>query len=336
MLMKPAPGTSSSPLLKKILFILSLWLASFSKVPAMELDSFPVESFSRDSLVFSFFREERSSFYWINIGVPDAFFKNVSQISAPPDPVAYQVRGMEYGLRVAGWWDDQFQTRITVPFEGNALVDSVDLGNPHNVTQLGDIEIGATYLLLGKREMGHFVGLDGWFRLPTGTNPFNLAFPLLSTGKGAPEEAVGLTAGQELGGFSFFQSIHYEKTQPIYVDSPTALLGQGTFQWPDNFRAMGRIEYLVFRRAQRFVSLFYELNLRISGSMEMNQQPVAYGQGQLTDRLLFSSLGLAVRVDKEFSVEGKGIYFPFEPVGIDKPRPDYGLMFSLSMQFRPF
>jgi hypothetical protein len=99
---------------------------------------------------------------------------------------------------------------------------------------------------------------------------------------------------------------------------------------------MGRVEYLVFHRAQRLVSLFYELNIRASGAMELNQQPILYGTGQLTDRLLFSTFGLVVRVDKEFSVEGKGTYFPFEPIGFDKPRPDYGLIFSLSMQFRPF
>ncbi len=307
---------------------------STGPVPAMELDPFPSESFTRDAFSLSFFREERLSYYWVNIGVPDQFFNGVNQISNYPNTVAYQIQGMEYGLRAAGWLDDQLQLRATIPLEANALVDAE--GAPHNVTQVGDVEIGATYLLLGKREKGNFIGLDGWYRFATGTNPFNLTFPLLSTGKGAPEEGVGLTSGQELGGFSFFQSIHYEKTQPISLESANPLWGSGTFQWPDNFRAMGRVEYLVFHQAQRLVSLFYELNIRVSGAMELNQQPVLYGTGQLTDRLLFSTFGLVVRVDKEFSVEGKGTYFPFEPIGFDKPRPDYGLIFSLSMQFRPF
>ena len=330
------PKTRFSSLRNQAVLFISLLLLAAPSAFAVELDPFPVDSFSRDAFSISFFREERSSYYWVNIGVPDLFFKNVNQISASPNPVSYQIRGMEYGFQVSGWWDDHFQSRLTIPIEGNALADAVSLGNPHNVTQLGDIEVGVTYLFVGKRDRGNFIGLDGWFRFATGTNPFNLEFPLLSTGKGASEEAVGLTLGQELGGFSFFQSIHYEKTQPITLDSTNSLGGPGTFQWPDNFRAMGRIEYILLQRSQRLVSLFYELRLRISGPMEMNQQTVTYGQGQETDRLLFSTLGLVVRVDKEFSVEGKGTYFPFEPIGFVKPRPDYGLIFSLSMQFRPF
>ena len=42
------------------------------------------------------------------------------------------------------------------------------------------------------------------YRLATGTNPFRMDFPLLSTGKGAAEGALGLLAGEEAGRFSFF------------------------------------------------------------------------------------------------------------------------------------
>jgi hypothetical protein len=189
----------------------------------------------------------------------------------------------------------------------------------------------------GQREKGGFIGLDGWYRFSTGSNPFNLSYPILSSGKGAPEEALGLIVSEELGGFSFFQSIHYQKTQPIELDASNPFLGAGTFQWPDNILAEGRVEYLVFHRAQRFVSLYYDLRLRMSGLMEFNHQPLNYGQnpnGQTTDQLFFSQGGIVVRVDKSFSAEGSVAFFPFE-FGMPIYRPDDGWIFSLSLVFRP-
>jgi hypothetical protein len=319
-------------------FLLAFHLCS-APARALELDPYPVYDFSRDTFSISLFREERPSFYWVNIGVPDFFFNGVQQLSSIPNPTVYSIRSIEYGVQASGWVTDQVQLRGTFPFEANALVDPA--GNTHNVSKVGDMELGATFLLSGKKERGNFIGLDGWYRFPTGTNPFSLAYPLLSTGKGAPEEALGLVMAEELGGFSFFQSIHYEKTQPITLDSSNVLLGPGVFQWPDNVLAEGRVEYLVLHRAERFVSLYYELRMRASGLMEFNHQVMTYGQlfdtsgqtVQTTDRLFFSTFGMLVRVDKEFSAEGKFSYFPYEPFGA---RPDFGLLFSLSLVFRPF
>jgi hypothetical protein len=324
----------------RLLTILIL-LFSFQPVPAsaLELDPYPVFDFSRDSFSISTFREERPSFYWVNIGVPDFFFNGVQQLSATPN-LSYSMRSVEYGVQAKGWVTDQLQVRATFPFEANALVDPE--GNTHNVAKFGDLEVGATFLVAGKKEKGNFIGVDGRYRFATGTNPFDLAYPLLSTGKGAAEEAVGLIMAQELGGFSFFQSIHYEKTQPITLDSSNALLGPGVFQWPDNVEAEGRIEYLAFHRAERFVSLYYDLSLRSSGLMEFNHQALTYGQisdtsGQLfqtTSTLLFSKVGLIVKVDKEFSAEGSVAFFP-EEFGSSVFRPADGWIFSLSLIFRP-
>ncbi len=169
--------------------------------------------------------------------------------------------------------------------------------------------------------------MDGRYRFATGTNPFDLAFPLLSTGKGAPEEAIGMVMAQEVGGFSFFQSIHYEKTQPILLDS-SSVLGAGVFQWPDNVEAEGRIEYLAFHRGERFVDLYYDLSLRSSGLMEFNHQVMTYGQYlnsigqtiQTTSLLFFSKVGLVVKVDKDFSVDGSVSYLP-EEFGLPSNRP---------------
>ena len=323
--------------LKILILIFSLGLAN---VRAVELDPYPVFDFSRDAFSITTFREERPSFYWVNIGVPDIFFNGVQQLSSTPNPTVYSMRSVEYGVQTKGWVSDQLQLRGTFPFEANALVDPN--GNTHNVAKLGDVEVGVTFLVAGKKEKGNFIGVDGRYRFATGTNPFDLAYPLLSTGKGASEEAVGLIMAQELGGFSFFQSIHYEKTQPIMLDS-FSLLGEGVFQWPDNIEAEGRIEYLAFHRAQRFVSLYYDLSLRASGLMEFNHHVLTYGQIintseqtiQTTDRLFFSTGGVVVKVDKEFSVDGKVTTFPFEPVIGGKGRPDFGLLFSLSLIFRP-
>jgi hypothetical protein len=332
-------------LLRKFTWFLTIVFLFFSfhppEVRALELDPYPVFDFSRDSFSITTFREERPSFYWVNIGVPDLFFDGVQQTSFKPNPTVYSIRSVEYGVQTKGWVSDQLQLRATFPFEANALIDPS--GNTHNVAKLGDVEVGTTFLVAGKKEKGNFIGVDGRYRFATGTNPFDLIYPLLSTGKGASEEAIGLVMAQELGGFSFFQSIHYEKTQPITLDSSNPLLGAGVFQWPDNLEAEGRLEYLVFHRAKRFVSLYYDFSMRASGLMEFNRQVLTYGQmtntlgqtTQTTDRLFFSTFGLVVKVDQEFSVDGKATFFPYEPPIDGKGRPDFGLLFSLLLTFRP-
>ncbi len=326
---------------RKFILLLTGFFFSFypANIRAVELDPYPVFDFSRDTFSITTFREERPSFYWVNTGVPDIFFNGVQQLSSTPNPTVYSIRSVEYGVQTKGWVADQVQLRATIPFEANALVDPN--GNTHNVAKVGDVEVGATFLVAGKREKGNFIGVDGRYRFATGTNPFDLAYPLLSTGKGASEEAIGVVMAQELGGFSFFQSIHYEKTQPIMLDS-SSLLGAGVFQWPDNVEAEGRIEYLAYHRAQRFVSLYYDLRLRSSGLMEFNHQVITYGQIsdtmgqtiQTTDMLFFSKVGLFVKVDKEFSIDGSMAYFP-EEFGSSVYRPDSGWIFSLSLIFKP-
>src|ERR1035441_7548848 len=107
---------------------------------SLELDPYPLFDFSRDSFNITFFREERPSFYWVNIGVPDLFFNGVKQLSSTPNPTVYSFRSIEYGVRTEGWLTDQLQFRATFPFEANALVDPG--GNTHNVEKVGDAEIG--------------------------------------------------------------------------------------------------------------------------------------------------------------------------------------------------
>ena len=314
-------------------FYLLFTLAPACPSAAVDLEPYPDYGFSRDDVDFSLFREERPSFYWTSAGVPDYFFNGVNQISASPGPSIYTFRNIEYGVKSRVWLTDQLQLRATMPFEANALVDPN--GNTHNAAGFGDAELAATFLLAGKREKGNFFGIDGRYRFATGTSPFQTAYPLLATGKGAPTETIGIIMGQELGGFSFFQSIHYEKTQPLSLSVATPYLGAGVFQWPDQLHALARVEYQVFHRVQRSVSLYYEMRFRWSGLMEFNNQALTYGlEGQTTDQLFFSNFGIIARVDREFSAVGEFSYFPYE-LAAGVVRPNYGWLFSLSMVFRP-
>jgi hypothetical protein len=295
---------------------------------AIELDPYPVDHFSRDIFSIYVYREERPSFYWVNIGLPDEFFMGVKKISDVP--LGYSIRSIEYGLRSGYWMNDSWQIRLTLPLQSIALEEGE---STHHAIRIGDVEIGSTYLFLGNRKKGNFIGADGRFRFPTGSNPFQQAFPILSTGKGAPQETIGIVSGQQVGGFSFFQSIHYETTQSLALDPSNPILGPGVFQWPDTLHALGRIEWLVFQRAQRFVSLFCQARMRMSGFMKLDDQLIYYGQGLLNDQLFFTTGGLTVQVDKDFSVGGQLSYFPSEY--LNKPRPDNGLLFSLSLMFNP-
>ena len=180
---------------------------------AISLDPYPVYDSFHDETDISFFREERPNFYWVNSGVPDVFFAPVTntqnpvpinQPSSQPTSVVYSINGIEYGVRMSHWVTDQWRVTGTIPFEANALVDAS--GNTHTVDSFGDMEVGTTYLLTGKRQKGNFIGLDGWYRFATGTNPFTQPYPLLSSGRGASSEAIGVVLGQRLWNlFSFYE-----------------------------------------------------------------------------------------------------------------------------------
>jgi hypothetical protein len=313
-----------------ILFFSLIFFGASGPVQAIELDPYPVDEFSRDPTSIYIFREERPGFYWENIGLPDVFFSGVKITSEYPASPLYSIRSIEYGLRACHWMNDQWQFRFTLPLETVALEDNQ--GTTHSTTRMGDVEIGTTYLFLGERKKGNFIGAECWCRLPTGSNPFDQAYPLLATGKGASRETIGFIGGQQVGGFSFFQSIHYETTQSIILAPSNPILGPGVFQWPDNVHALGRIEWLIFQRAQRFVSLFYQLRLRANGPMKMDGRELSFSEGQTSDQLFFSTGGLTVRVDKDFSLGGQITSFPEFS---DKPRPEYGLIFSFLLEFRP-
>ncbi len=312
---------------------------------AVELDPFPLPEVSREQVSISFFREERPSFYWLNAGVPDSFFNPVSVVSSYPNPVTYSVRTIEYGIRAQGWVTDQLNLRVTLPFEGNALEDTGSVNSlgetivgTHSAEKIGDIELGATYLIVGNGEKGNYIGVNGWYRFPTGSSPFYQSFPLLGTGKGAGREALGIVMDEEAYGFSLFQSLNYETTDPVQLNSGS-WFGSGTFNWPDNWFATGKISYQVFHRSQRVVSFYYQLRARFSGLMKFNGQVLGYGENgnslgfpMTTDQLAFSTIGMDVQVDRTFLVDGQLTYFPWYIVGV---RPNQGWLFTMGLDFKP-
>jgi hypothetical protein len=341
--------------LLKILSVFSFVLFSLpAPAAAVSLDPYPVYDSFHDESSISFFREERPNFFWVNTGVPDAFFSQPQQISTPSlqsNNVVYAINGMEYGVRLSHWITDQWRVTGTIPFEANALVDAS--GNTQTVDHFGDMEIGSTFLVAGVRQKGNFIGVDGWYRFATGTNPFTQAYPLLSSGKGAPSEALGVVSGQRLWNlFSFYESFHYETTQPIQIAASNATtLTAGTFQWPDNVDIVGRIEMDVLQKAQRQVTLFYQYSGRLSGLMTLNGQPISYGQSYVfqqqssglvpvavgtTNQLFWSTGGAIFKIDKEFSAEVDVSQFPVYFIQQVQNQPNSGLLLSISLIFRPF
>lgn len=343
------------------------------KVMAISLDPYPVYDSFHDETDISFFREERPSFYWVNSGVPDIFFAPVTNTQNPvtinqpsnqPTSIVYSINGIEYGVRMSHWITDQWRVTGTIPFEANALVTASVTQVAGGVTttltagvtettgdHFGDMEIGSTYLLAGKRQKGDFIGLDGWYRLATGTNPFTQPYPVLSSGRGASSEALGIVMGQRFWNqFSLYESFHYETTQPIQLTSSnTAGLPPGTFQWPDITEVMGRIEWDVLQKAERKVTLFCQYSGRISGLMTLNGQSLTYGQsyelnsntGQYfpagrTNQLFWLTVGAVAKIDREFTAEMDVSNFPTYFIQQVQAFPDTGLLLSISLIFRPF
>jgi len=149
--------------------------------------------------------------------------------------------------------------------------------------------------------------------------------------------------------FSFYESFHYETTQPVSVPASNTLgLPSGTFQWPDNTEAMGRVEMDVLQKGERQVTLFCQYSGRISGSMTLNGQPLTYGQsfgivnGNLvpvgtSNQLFWPTVGGIAKIDKEFTAEVDVSQFPVYFIQSIGNRPNNGgLMLSISLIFRPF
>jgi hypothetical protein len=304
--------------------LLAAW-ASWAS--ALNLEPPALHRLPTDRLTVGATRWEKNSAYYVNLGLPWEFFEGVEKVSELP--VVRSVRAVEYGLRVSGWPHDRVFLQGFLPFESVYLVPVEGLTRARELKKGGDLEFSAALLLLGDRRSRIRAGVDGWVRPATGTDPFSLAYPLMTTGKGAPQWAFGVTGAQQAGRFSFFQGLNYEKTGPIRLPRYFTWDSPGTFRWPDVLHAAARVEFRFFRRAYRAVDAFYDLRMRRTGVMRYGDQVLVEA-----DRLFYSSFGLAVRVDPEFSVTGQYSVFPFEFT--DKARPDWGGLLFLSVAYTPF
>ncbi len=277
-----------------------------------------------DRLVIGITRWEKTSSYYVNLGLPWEFFDGVEKVSEIP--LRHSVRAVEYGLRIAGWPHPRFFAQGFLPFESVYLVPDAGVAQARELKKGGDLEFSATGLLLGTRRSPFRAGLNGWYRFPTGTDPFSLPHPLMTTGKGAAQWAFGVNGVQQVGRFSFFQGLNYENTGPIRLQRYFSWDVPDSFRWPDVLHAAARFEFRFFRRSYRSVDAFYDIRMRRSGALR-------YGDVVLVepDRLYYSSFGLIVRVDPEFSVTGRYCVFPFE--FSEKARPDWGGLLFLSVAY---
>ena len=300
---------------------------------AMNFDPPQFYRLSQQRVFFSVTRWEKPSFYYVNQGLPFEFFDGVGKVTELP--MVYSLRGVEYGFRVGGWPLERFFLQATLPYE-SVYLEQVPSGSgfstglPNELRKTGDFELSAAFFLLGTRKTSFHLGVNGWVRFPTGTNPFDLAFPLMSSGKGASQRSGGLVAGQQAGRFSFFQGLNYEKAGSIALQRFYTLDHPASFQWPDVFHAAARLEFRFFRRSYRTVAAFYDLRMRQVGVLK-------YGETVLNgkDRLYTSSGGLQVQVDPELAVTGQYSFFPFE-FDSNKGRPDFGGLLTLSVTYTPF
>jgi hypothetical protein len=271
-------------------------------------------------------RWEKSSAYFVNLGLPGEFFEGVEKISEIPQ--VQSIRAVEYGLRAGGWPTDRVFVQGFLPYESVYMVPTAGTYYAKELKKGGDFELSGAYLLLGSRKTPFYAGLNGWYRFPTGTNPFDLPYPLMSSGKGAPQWAFGAIGAQKAGRFYFFQGLNYENTGAIRLPSFFSWDNPASFQWPGVLHAAARFEFQFFKRSYRSVNAFYDLRLRRVG-------PLKYGDAVLVeaDRLYYSSFGLFVKVDPELTVTGQYSFFPFEFTDI--PRPDWGGLLFLSVAYTP-
>jgi hypothetical protein len=193
----------------------------------------------------------------------------------------------------------------------------------------GDLETGASFLLLGRRETPFRLALDAWTRWPTGASPFGLNDPILATGRGAAQAAGGVWASETSGRFSFFQWIHYEKEATVRFDRWRGLdVPSSEARWPAQTDAGARFEWRAYQRVDRWVALGYELRARWIDELLLNGQAWT-----LSDRLVYSTASLKVRVDSQMTLEGRWTFFPLE-LG-STPRPDYGNFITVVLAYHP-
>jgi hypothetical protein len=321
--------------LLRMLF-LGLMLGSCSVGPsqALPLSQDVLGPGSPERLLISFYRYEKSSPWWVNLGLPGQFFTPVLRLSEVP--TVFSLRGVEYGVGVSSWLLPRLQVRGLLPFESNNFDDLESL--PHSSVRPGDLKLGVSWLGLGNRFSRFRVAADGWVVFPTGVSPFEADFPILASGLGAIRVAGGLWASQRFGRFSFFQWINYEKATSVRFDRFDGVELPGSkLAWPDRVVAGARVDWRFFSRGAREATLSGELRVRRWGDWTVNS--ALWPEGGFVwapaDRIFDSGLSLKVKTDRYLTVEGRWSYYPVE-FSYSVARPDFGQIITLVLGFHPF
>jgi hypothetical protein len=263
----------------------------------------------------------------VNLGLPSDFFTPVLRLSELPE--VYSLQGLEYGVGLSVWPLERLQAQLTLPFESNSFTDITDIS--HSSVRPGDLKLGASWLGWGTRTGKIRVAANGWAILPSGVSPFRAVTPILATGLGTYRAALGVWASEQVGRFSFFQWINYEKsTSTEFNQFADTVVPGSTLYWPDRQYAGARIEWRFFNRGIREASLVGSLRVQRWGDWKVNDFVWSPA-----DRIFDAGLGLKVRADKELTVEGLWNYFPVE-WNYSITRPDFGQIITLVLCFHPF
>ncbi len=301
------------------------WMAPLS-AGAWDLGPGPLGFGSPSRLEVGLYRFEKPSAWWVNLGLPDEFLLPVLKVSELP--LILSMRGVEYGVGLSAWPWDRAQIRVSLPMESNRF-DSADGLGLRRLTRCGDLETGVSFLALGRRETPFRLAVDAWTRWPTGPSPFGLNDPILAPGRGVARNAAGVWASETSGRFSFFQWIHYEKEATARFDRWMGLdVPSSEARWPAQTHVGARVEWRTYQRGDRWVALVYELRSRWVDETLLNGQAWT-----ISDRLMYSTAALRVRVDSQMTLEGRWTFFPLE-LG-QKARMDYGNFITVVLSYHP-
>jgi hypothetical protein len=277
------------------------------------------------------YRQDLTNFYWYNAGIPPEFFSgSYSANDRSPSYLTTNSDSFQYGISLESWIIPQVQLHVDFPIEINSITNSE--GVTDNLARIGDMSLSGNFLLEGNQKSSDWMALEFHISLPTGTNPFKVAYPFLSTGTGVLETGIGGLAVQHWGLFSFFQKVQYQQSQPLMIPSYFSIENPGMllkFQWPSVWSFTGRVQYLILNRSIRPVYVFYQIYFRRDSAFLLNGNSI-YGP---TD-VVFSTIGSIIGIDPWLSIELRLSYFlgKYYYASI----PGFGPQASVGLIFKPF
>lgn len=275
---------------------------------------------------FWFYRMERPSFFWVNAGLPAAFFTGVA-LDSDGNP---RVESLEIGVQgvvpLPGGFHLKLQERFwTKTYESGegTRISSVRAGDVHGFLKKS---------LIGDAAKAFFVRAGVGFRLPTGRPPWRAPHPFLATGLGIGSFLSVLEIHWNFfGGFFLQQRLNYEQPFKAVFLRDGVFVGEGFFRWPASFSASHRLGWRFHARGERASVLFYEWTGRRVGALFWNGEPLV-----AADRFFSSGGGLSTRITGKTTFEIAVHWYPAE-IGFftePRPRPAFGLLLTAGLSYR--